>query len=74
MLTLATATSVCSLHTAVVSKLESCSRVVLPQAAGAAAAARGGGEQRGGGKNYDNYLSGLASQSRQSLHSTAVGK
>ena len=73
MLTLATATSVCSLHTAVVSKLESCSRVVLPQAAGAAAA-RGGGEQRGGGKNYDNYLSGLASQSRQSLHSTAVGK
>ena len=32
------------------------------------------GSPRGGGKNYDNYLPGLASQSRQGMHSTAVGK
>ena len=60
MLTLATGAiqwEVVQPYTAVVSKLESCSRVVLPQAL----AAR---RNRGGRENYDNYLPGLASQSR----------
>ena len=64
MLTLATGAiqgEVVQPYTAVVSKLESCSRVVLPQALAAFAPRRNRG---GGGENYDNYLPGLASQSR----------